>query len=98
MLGRRDLALGGHDGARRFYAQLLTAFPDIHFDLIDIVVGPQGVFQFAEVTATHEAPWLDTEPDGRRHRWQTAILFPWDPAVERFSGEKVFSSPSAPGA
>ena len=33
----------GHEGAARFYTSLLTAFPDIHFDLTDIVIGPQGV-------------------------------------------------------
>ena len=33
----------GHAGATRFYTELLTAFPDIHFDLTDIVIGPQGV-------------------------------------------------------
>ena len=33
----------GHDGATRFYMELLGAFPDIHFDLTDIVIGPQGV-------------------------------------------------------
>ena len=33
----------GHEGAARFYGELLTAFPDIHFDLTGIVIGPQGV-------------------------------------------------------
>src|SRR5881398_3734826 len=28
----------GHEGAARFYTELLTAFPDIHFDLEYIVV------------------------------------------------------------
>ncbi len=32
----------GHEGAGRFYMELLSAFPDIHFDLTDIVVGPRG--------------------------------------------------------
>lgn len=31
---------GGHEGATRFYAELLTAFPDIHFELDYIVIGP----------------------------------------------------------
>ena len=30
----------GHEGAARFYGELLSAFPDIHFDLTDIVIGP----------------------------------------------------------
>src|SRR5918994_3014189 len=48
----------GHEGAARFYTELLTAFPDIHFDLTNIVIGPQGVCEEASVTGTHEAKWL----------------------------------------
>src|SRR4029450_4449184 len=47
----------GHEGPTRFYAGLLTAFPDIHFDLTDIVVGPQGVCEGAQVTGRHENDW-----------------------------------------
>jgi ketosteroid isomerase-like protein len=32
----------GHAGARAFYTSFLGAFPDVHFDLQDIVIGPQG--------------------------------------------------------
>jgi len=52
----------GHDGARRFYTELLTAFPDIRFDLTDIVIGPQGVCEEANVAATQQGPWLGTPP------------------------------------
>ena len=48
----------GHAGATQFYLQLLTAFPDIHFDLTDIVIGPQGVCEEARVTGTFESEWL----------------------------------------
>ena len=50
----------GHDGATRFYTELLTAFPDIHFELDYIVIGPQGVCEEAIVTATHAGTWLST--------------------------------------
>src|SRR5436853_6356389 len=43
----------GHEGAARFYTELLTALPDIHFDLTDIVIGPQGVCEEARETGTH---------------------------------------------
>ena len=39
----------GHEGAARFYTQLLTAFPDVKFMLTDIVIGPQGVVEQADV-------------------------------------------------
>jgi predicted ester cyclase len=47
----------GHDGVRTWYTALFEAFPDNHFDLIDIVVGPQGVFEVARLTATNTGPW-----------------------------------------
>jgi hypothetical protein len=54
-----------HEGATQFYTQLLTAFPDIHFDLMNIVIGPQGVVEEAQVTATHAAQWLHYPPTGK---------------------------------
>jgi predicted ester cyclase len=80
----------GHDGATRFYTGLLTAFPDIHFDLTDIVVGPQGVVEEAQVTATHEQGWLDWEPSGKRVEFRVVIFFPWDRERRLFRGEKVY--------
>jgi hypothetical protein len=81
----------GHEGAARFYTELLTAFPDIHFDLTDIVIGPQGVCEWARVTGTHEAKWLVHEPTGESLTWNVVILFPWDPERKLFTGERVYS-------
>ena len=81
----------GHEGAARFYTELLTAFPDIHFDLEFIVIGPQGVCEEARVTATHQARWLEHEPSGERLEWRNAIFFPWDPAAKKFRGETVYT-------
>jgi predicted ester cyclase len=80
----------GHEGAARFYAGLLSAFPDIDFRLTDIVIGPQGVCEEANVTATHEGPWLGAEPTGQRLEWKVVIFFPWDPERRLFRGEKVY--------
>jgi predicted ester cyclase len=81
----------GHEGAARFYTELLTAFPDIHFDLEFIVVGPQGVCEEARVTATHKGRWLDYEPSGERLEWRNGIFFPWDPVAHKFRGETVYT-------
>ena len=82
----------GPDGARRFYTELLTAFPDIRFDLTDIVIGPQGVCEEANVSATQHGPWLDTPPTGEPLEWRVVIWFPWDPAQRLFRGEKIYVS------
>jgi len=82
----------GHDGAARFYGGLLAAFPDIHFDLTGIVIGPQGVYEEADVSGTHEADWLGFPPSGERLTWQVGILFPWDPQRRLFRGERIYTA------
>jgi steroid delta-isomerase-like uncharacterized protein len=82
----------GHEGAARFYMELLSAFPDIHFDLTDIVIGPQGVCEEADVTGTHQAAWLGFPPSGERLAWKVVIFFPWDPEKRLFRGEKVYTA------
>jgi len=81
----------GKVGATQFYQQLLTAFPDIHFDLQNIVIGPQGVFEEAFVTGTYESQWLDMPaPNSQRIEFAVTILFPWDPRRRLFTGERVY--------
>jgi predicted ester cyclase len=80
----------GHAGARSFYTELLQAFPDVHFDLVDIVIGPQGVIEVVDLTGTHRGPWAGQAPTGRRIRLRIVIHFPWDPGANRFSGEKIY--------
>jgi predicted ester cyclase len=81
----------GKEGATRFYQQLLGSFPDIHFDLQNIVIGPQGVFEEADVTATYQEQWLDMPaPNSERIEFTVTILFPWDPEQQLFTGERVY--------
>ena len=81
----------GHEGAASFYASLLGAFPDIDFNLVNIVIGPQGVCEEAHVTATHEADWLEYPATGEPIEFRVAIFFPWDPDKRLFRGEKVYT-------
>lgn len=88
----------GHEGARRFYAELFAAFPDNAFALSDIVIGPQGVMEVATLTGTNSGPWAGAPATGLPVALQVIILFPWDPATERFSGERIwFDRSSLPG-
>jgi predicted ester cyclase len=82
----------GHEGAARFYGGLLAAFPDIDFDLTEIVIGPQGVCEEADVTGTHEAAWLGIEPSGERLVWKVVIFFPWDREHRLFGGERIYTA------
>jgi predicted ester cyclase len=81
----------GKEGATRFYLELLGAFPDIHFDLQNIVIGPQGVCEEAHVTATHRGQWLDYAPTGEKVEFNVVIFFPWDMEKQKFKGERVYT-------
>jgi hypothetical protein len=87
----------GHAGARAFYTELFAAFPDNAFALTEIVVGPQGVFEAARLTGTNLGPWAGAPPSGLAVDLEVLILFPWDPTVLRFSGEKIWLGRGLPG-
>ncbi len=77
-------------GAEQFYIELLTAFPDIHFDLENIIIGPQGVFELANVSATFKEKWLDQIPTNDAIEFKVNIIFPWDRELKKFKGEIVY--------
>jgi predicted ester cyclase len=85
----------GHAGATQFYTELLTAFPDIKFELTDIVIGPQGVCEEANVSGTHRGSWLGAKPTGQRINFRVVIFFPWNPAEQKFVGEKIYLHPES---
>ena len=87
----------GHAGARAFYTELFAAFPDNAFALSEIVVGPQGVFETALLTGTNRGPWAGAPPSGLAVDLEILILFPWDPATQRFAGERIWLGRGIPG-
>ena len=74
-----DVSWHGHEGATRFYTELLTAFPDIVFELQNIVIGPQGVVEEAIVTGTHERPLARPGADRRAPDLAQRDLLPLGP-------------------
>ncbi|HTS15320.1 MAG TPA: ester cyclase [Candidatus Sulfotelmatobacter sp.] len=80
----------GHPGARAFYTGFLAAFPDVRFDLRDIVIGPQGVFEVATMTGTHTGDWAGLAATGRAVRLWIGIHFPWRPEAGLFDGEDIY--------
>ena len=80
----------GHEGAARFYRTLLEAFPDIRFQLTDIVIGPQGVCEEAVATATQAGDWPGHPATGRPVTFKVVIFFHWDPVKKKFRGEKIY--------
>ena len=80
----------GHAGARAFYTNFLRAFPDVRFDLKDIVIGPQGVIEIATMRGTQQSAWQGQAATGNRAELDVVIHFPWDPGAERFAGERIY--------
>jgi len=80
----------GHAGARNFYTSFLGGFPDVKFNLTDIVIGPQGVIEVAEMTGTHRGEWNGMPPTNQPVKMNIVIHFPWNPIAEKFSGEKIY--------
>ena len=89
-LVQEQVRWNGHKGAQAFYTSLLSAFPDIHFDLTDIVIGPQGVCEEADVTGTHLGEWLGEKPTGKPIDFSVIIWFPWSVNEKLFQGEKIY--------
>lgn len=80
----------GHEGARNFYTSFLGAFPDVKFNMSDIVIGPQGVFEVTTMTGTHTGTWAGMEATGKWVKSEIVIHFPWNPAAQKFAGERIY--------
>ncbi|MBA3822891.1 MAG: ester cyclase [Ktedonobacterales bacterium] len=87
----------GHPGATTFYETLFAAFPDVHFDLQEIVIGPQGVIEVVALRGTHSGPWAGIPATGRAVSFIAIIQFPWNPAAQLFDGERVWFDRGALG-
>jgi predicted ester cyclase len=90
VVGEAGARWEGHAGATQFYMTLLGAIPDIHFDLQQIVIGPQGVCEEATVTGMQKGQWLSRAATGGPVDFRVVIFFPWDPRLKKFTGERVF--------
>ena len=82
----------GHAGARLFYTTFLGAFPDLRFELTDIVIGPQGVVEVAQLTGIHLGPSAGLTASEKSVRTTVIIFIPWDPAAAKCAGEKSTST------
>jgi ketosteroid isomerase-like protein len=85
----------GHAGAQAFYTSFLGAFPDVHFDLQDIVIGPQGVIEITRMTGTHRGPWAGRQATNRQVNMLVIIHFPWEPSARKFGGERIYYDSAA---
>jgi predicted ester cyclase len=61
----------GREGFRKQWQQWMAAFPDLHFELLELIAEGDRVLARWELTGTHsDAPFLGVEPTGTRIRVQ----------------------------
>jgi hypothetical protein len=68
--------LEGWEGALQFYKGFLSAFPGMQWVPQTVVIGPQGILDVADMTATQEAPFGGIDQVGEQVRLEWVIYFP----------------------
>src|SRR5829696_5580104 len=69
----------GLDGAREFYTQaFIPSFEGMQWTPQALVIGPQGVLDVADMTATLARPFAGLTSVGERVALEWVIYFPWD--------------------
>jgi uncharacterized protein (TIGR02246 family) len=66
--------LEGRAEIERVYRTWLTAFPDLVFEPVDLLIDGNRVVQIARITATHSGDFFGLAPTGRRLEFQAALL------------------------
>jgi hypothetical protein len=83
--------LEGWDGALQFYKSFLAVLSGMQWVPQTVVIGPQGILDVADMTATQEAPFGGIDQTGGQVQLEWVIYFPWDPAQKKFEGEMIYS-------
>jgi predicted ester cyclase len=79
--------VGDREGLRSLTEEYLTAFPDYHERVVEILADDDRVATYTEVTGTHEGPFRGVEPTGESVRFHRFGLY-WlrDGRVVRSTG------------
>jgi hypothetical protein len=80
-----------YEQAAAFYRVFLSSFLDMAWVPQALVVGPQGVLDVVNMTATLAKPFAGFTEVGKRVHLQWVIYFPWLPNEDKFKGETIYS-------
>jgi steroid delta-isomerase-like uncharacterized protein len=58
----------GREGFRRQWRQWIAAFPDLHFEVVDLIAEGDKVLTRWVLTGTHQGEYLGAPPTGRQIR------------------------------
>lgn len=79
----------GHAAVRSFYAQLLTAIPDLYIEVEHRHVTDDNVVLEVVITGTHLGPWRGLPGTGRPVELPLCAIFDFD-AEDRLAGERIY--------
>jgi steroid delta-isomerase-like uncharacterized protein len=85
----RGLRWEGRKQVEGFYHELLTAFPDLRFDLVARRAGPEHVTEELLASGTQRGPLGGIAPTGKPVRFRLCIVFPMR-ADGKIGGEIVY--------
>ena len=67
--------LEGREQIERIYKLWLTAFPDLVYEVSDVIVDGHTVVLLATITGTHAGDFFGLAPTGRRVEVSTALIY-----------------------
>jgi steroid delta-isomerase-like uncharacterized protein len=76
-VGESETAPGpilGPEGARQYMNVVLTAFPDAHFDIEQVVASGDTVVVRARITATHRGTFAGIAPTNKTVSWGVCAI------------------------
>jgi len=85
----------GWDGAVQFYKTFLAAFSGMQWVPQTVVIGPQGILDVADVTATQESPFGGIDQRLASSAAGVGRLLPLEPGAEEVRGRDVLLDPFA---
>jgi hypothetical protein len=80
----------GKAAATEFYRIFLSSLIGMEWVPQAIVIGPQGVLDVANMTATVAKPFAGLTSVGAPVHLQWVIYFPWDRERRKFKGETIY--------
>ncbi len=72
----------GVEGAKQFFSMMFQAFPDVHFELHDLIAEGDRAVSRSTMTGTHKGTFMDIPATGKRVEVQVIDIV-------RFDGDKA---------
>jgi steroid delta-isomerase-like uncharacterized protein len=79
----------GRDAVERYYADLLTALPDLRIDIVHRLVTDDAIALEVRISGTHLGTWRGLPATGRRLEFPLCALYAFD-GEGKLAGERIY--------